>query len=136
MKPHVYFSILSIGLISIVTLSISLVSYLMSLVFMWFRIQTAQTPAYGARANFATMIGDFPWLIILCIVALLALVTVIVRRYGTAYKVKVSVLIAAVLSIGLVLGGLFYLVSAQHTGIPGTGQNDTNRGRGLQNQVR
>lgn len=117
MKPRVYYSLLGVvSAVAIILAGIS-VAYLSSIFFYWLRIQTADTMAWGARANLSQSIAEFPWWVLLAATALLALAVMLVRRHGQMYRHKTSTIALILVACSLLLGlGLSYLnVGASHT---------------------
>lgn len=117
MKPRVYYSLL--GVVSVLTIVLAGVSvaYLSSILFFWLRIQTADTMAWGARANLSQSIAEFPWWVVIVATVLLVLAIALVRRHGVMYRHKTSTIALILVACSLLLGlGLSYLnVGASHT---------------------
>lgn len=107
MRPRVYYSILTlVGIVSILLFSF-VSTYFMSVVTLWFRVQVAQGPAYGARRNLASLIEVFPWWALLLGVISLSGAIYIIRKVGSLYKMKLIHLISLVIVASLALGFIF-----------------------------
>lgn len=104
MRPRIYYTLLGLASVGAVVLSGIMSAYLFSIIFFWLRVQTADTMAYGARANLANSIDTFPeWALILSL-ALLATAIILAHRYRRIYKHKVSTVAVVVISCSLILG--------------------------------
>lgn len=129
MKPRLYYTLLSIVSVAIVMFSGITASYLFSIIFFWLRVQTADTMAYGARANLSNSIASFPWHTLMLAILLLTLSVVLVRRYGKMYKHKASTVAAILITCSVLLGiGLSFL----STGYQRTQNQPSGRGRYLE----
>jgi hypothetical protein len=117
MKPRMYFGLL--GVVSVLTIVLAGISvaYLSSILFFWLRVQTADTMAWGARANLSQSIAEFPWWALVAATALLALAVMLVRRHGLMYRHKTSTIALILVVSSLLLGlGLSYLnVGSSHS---------------------
>lgn len=101
MRPRMYFMLLStVSSIAIATFALSL-AYLMSIVFFWIRIQTADTMARGARANLNATLSNFPWWAFLLGAASLALAVWLIKRQGRMYRYKTSIIVVVFTAITL-----------------------------------
>lgn len=127
MKPRAYYVALSIASLGAVVLAGITLAYLSSIMFFWVRIQTADTMAWGARANLSESIASFPWWAALLSLALIIVAVVLVRRHGRMYQHKTST-IAAVLVVGSLLLGLG--LSLLDIGAPHTPSQPGANGRG------
>lgn len=110
MKPRMYFGLL--GVVSVLTIVLAGVSvaYLSSILFFWFRVQTADGMAWGARANLSQSIAEFPWWALVSATVLLALAVLLVRRHGLMYRHKTSTIALILVACSLLVGlGLSYL---------------------------
>lgn len=105
MKPRAYYVALSIASIGAVVLAGITLAYLSSIMFFWIRIQTADTMAWGARANLSESIASFPWWTALLSLLLIIVAVMLVRRHGRMYQHKTST-IATILVVGSLLLGL------------------------------
>lgn len=117
MKPRVYYSLLgTVSLLAVVLAGIS-VAYLSSILFFWLRVQTADTMAWGARANLNQSIAEFPWWVLVVATALLALAVMLVKHHGQMYRHRTSTIALILVACSLLLGlGLSYLnVGSSHT---------------------
>ena len=77
MKPRAYYVALSVASVGAVILAGISIAYLSSIMFYWIRIQTADTMAWGARANLNESIASFPWW-----AALIVIVSSILLGFG------------------------------------------------------
>ncbi|MCK9641764.1 MAG: hypothetical protein M0R39_17815 [Prolixibacteraceae bacterium] len=107
MHPKYYYLLLStISVLAILLLGL-VTSYFMSVVTLWIRIQNAAGPAYGARRNLSSLVGDFPWwALVLGILSFVAIVY-IVRKVGGLYKIRLIYLAPIVIAVSLILGFAF-----------------------------
>ncbi len=115
MKPRLYFALL--GLISggSVILAGVTITYLSSIMFFWFRILTADTMAYGARAKLSESITSFPWWALVAALLLLAAAVLLVRRQRQMYKHKTSSIVLVISACSLLLG---FVISLFNIGSP------------------
>lgn len=104
MKPRAYFTLLSAVSIGAVFLAGLSMAYLWSIVMLWIRIETASTPAWGARANLATAAAEFPWWAVIVSLLLLVSAVLLVRRQGHLYRFRIATL-ALVLLLCTILTG-------------------------------
>lgn len=137
MRPRFYFAALSIiSIVGIILLGL-VTSYMVSIVFFWFRIETSNTMAWGARANLQDTLSTFPWWAIPALLVVLVLLAWIIRKQGTMYRHKFSTVIVAVILVSLIFG-----LTMSSLGIgsnPGNGQRDSSgvpRGPGGRMQIR
>lgn len=136
MRPRLYFVALSaLSVVFIVLLSI-VSSYLTSIVFFWIRIQTADTMAWGARANLQDAYVGFPWLAIPVMITALIIIVWLIRKQGTMYRYRLSSVVVFVVIVSLIVG-----VSLSYLGVgsgPIDGPRDdrsTQRGPGGRGQI-
>lgn len=120
MRPRAYFTALTVLAISASVFASLALSYLLSIVFFWVRIETADTMAYGARANLQDTLASFPWWAAGLAVILLVAVVWFIRQYGGAYRQRLSTTVLLVLGAVLLLAvGMSYLgVGGLHDGRP------------------
>ncbi len=104
MRPRVYFTALTAISIAAVALSALSIAYLSSILFFWIRVETADTMAWGARANLSEAIASFPWWALGIALVLLVAATLLVRRHGHMYRHKTGTVMLALLSISLLAG--------------------------------
>ena len=98
MKPRAYYWLLSLVTISAVVLAGITMTYLSSIVFFWLRVVTADTMAYGARANLNDAIASFPWWALIAAAILLYVAVSLVRKQGRMYKHKTSSIVAVIVA--------------------------------------
>lgn len=128
MKPKMYYSALAAASAGIVLFAGLATAYLLSIVFFWIRIETADTMAWGARANLNESLSSFPWWAVLVSVALIVIAVLITRRHGRMYKHKTSSIAVVVVAVSLLAGLGFSLfgVGTPHSpnqgSAPGQGQ--------------
>lgn len=117
MKPRVYYSLLGVVSVLAVVLAGVTVAYLSSILFFWLRVQTADTMAWGARANLSQLMAEFPWWVLVAAVALLSLAVMLVRRHGVMYRHKTSTIALILVVSSLLVGlGLSYLnIGSSHS---------------------
>ena len=125
MRPKWYFALTAtLASATVLVLSVA-AAYLFSIAFFALRIQTASTPAYGARANLANTIESFPWWALLLGVILVYVAVMVVRHHGRMYKHRPSTLTLVLVSISLIVGlGLsFFDKGSNHSNQPRAGEN-------------
>lgn len=104
MKPRAYYTLLAVLTVGIVGLAGLAMAYLWSIVFLWIRIETATTPARGARTNLADTIATFPWWALIASALLLAVAVALVRRQGHLYRHRIVTITLIVLLCSLLIG--------------------------------
>jgi len=109
MKSRVYFVLLT-ALTILATVAAGLViSYLVSIVTFIIRIQTANTPALGARANLSEALANFPWWAVVLAVGLVAVALWLMRTHGRMYRHKTSIVLLVLVASSVILGvGMSY----------------------------
>ncbi|MEI6237165.1 MAG: hypothetical protein WCP03_01010 [Candidatus Saccharibacteria bacterium] len=115
MKPHYYYTLLSVVGIGFVILASLVVAYSRSVVTLWLRIQDAPGPAYGAKRNLSSIISGFPWWALIMCVILLIVSIVVIRKVGILYKIRPTYLITLILAIVVLLGFVFSYTSLPNT---------------------
>ena len=105
MRPRVYFVILSALSIGTAILAGLALTYLSSVIFFWWRVMSAETMAWGARANLNQAIASFPWWALVVSVILLIFTALLVRKHGHLYRHKLSTILLTTI-IGAVIFGL------------------------------
>lgn len=136
MRPRAYFTALSILSLAIIAISGIVISYLFSIIVFWLRIQTADSMAWGARANLSETLSSFPLWTVLAGVILITIAVWLIRRQGTTYRYKTASVVIALLLVSSALGiALSFIgIGTSHTG---NGQKDSSqiqRGAGQQGQ--
>jgi len=117
MRPRSYYALLG-GVSIVATLLAGItIAYLSSIVFFWIRVITADTMAYGARANLSASISSFPWWALVLAIGLTVVAVVLVRKQGRMYRHKTSTILVGIVACSLVLGfGLSFLeIGRWHT---------------------
>ena len=137
MRPRRYFMTVSIvGAIIGVIVGV-LTTYLSSIIFFWMRIQSASTPAYGARSNLQQAIDAFPWWLAIVLVVALAALVLFVKRFGALYRRKTGLLILVLLAVSLMFGLVLSNADMQQSNRAGNGtmqiQNNGKRQENRQN---
>ena len=117
MKPRAYYSLLSLVTISAVVLAGITITYLSSIMFFWLRVATADTMAYGARANLNDAIGSFPWWALVAAALMLYVAATLVRKQGRMYKHKAGSIVAMIVAGAVTLGFVLSLlnIGSSHT---------------------
>ncbi|NCU38567.1 hypothetical protein EOL96_05945 [Candidatus Saccharibacteria bacterium] len=104
MRSRRFFTILTIlSVATIVSMSIA-TAYLVNIISFWWRIQTAETMAWGARANLRTAIEDFPWWALVLALGMLAAAVWLLKRQGILYRYKTWMIAVAFIVISVVIG--------------------------------
>lgn len=104
MRPRLYFAALGIVSIFGIVLLGLITSYLASILFFWIRIQTADTMAWGARANLQEIMNSFPWWAVLLMVIIFGLMVWLIRHQGAMYKYKLSTIVVFVVLVSVISG--------------------------------
>jgi glucan phosphoethanolaminetransferase (alkaline phosphatase superfamily) len=132
MKSRYYFWLLwCLGAVATI-LAAALAAYVFSIISFIVRIQTADTPAYGARQNLSQSIATFPWWLLVVTGLLMALALWLNKRYTRLYRYRTSLLIGIFLTLSLLIGaivsysGLGHLENYEHRPV----QNTQHPGRG------
>lgn len=109
MHSRLYYILVALQSLVIITILAVAVSYFISLSSLWLRIQTATGRAYGARQNLTELVNNFPWwAVVLAVLGLLALVFM-VKRLGVLYKIRLVYIIPLIIIAALIIGfGLSY----------------------------
>lgn len=130
MKPRLYYALLSLLSVGVVVLAGLSIAYLSSVVFFWLRIMSADTMAYGARANLAEALASFPWWAPILALGLLVAAALLIHRQGRMYRHKMSTIILVITACALLLGGVlsFFGVGDLQTSHM-SGQSGQGRGR-------
>lgn len=115
MRPRVYFTLLTILSVATVVLASIVIAYLTNIISFWWRVQSAETMAWGARANLSVAIDSFPWGVLVLAIAMLVLAVWLVKKQGTMYRYKTWMVVVAIVAISLLVG----LASAPLAGIDG-----------------
>ncbi len=119
MKPRVYYVLLGVLSLGVVLFSGVIMSYLASSIFFWLRIQTADTMAYGARANLREIMTQFPWWMVVLAVILLFAAVILVRRQGRLYRHKPQVIAIILILISGIIGFVLSLFNVGQSHVPG-----------------
>lgn len=133
MKPRWYFSLLTATSAGVIILTSLAIAYAWSLLLFWIRIETAETMAWGARANAARLMASFPWWAIIIAVALAVFTVWLVRHHGHLYRHKTRSIVLLLFTVSFVVGLFITYVD-----IPGLGgpthspQSQYGRGAGWQ----
>lgn len=145
MRPHYYYSILTILGVLFVVLTGIVIVYSMSVVSLWLRIQDAPGPAYGAKQNLSNMIRDFPWWALILGFILLIITIYVIRKIGDLYKIRIIYLVAAIVALSVSLGAilsytalpdLFYDHSSRSGQMMNSNQDNRGSGRMRSQQVK
>jgi hypothetical protein len=104
MRPHYYYSLVTVLSVFMVAVLAIALSYLLSLTSLWLRIQTASGRAYGARQNLTSLVNNFPWwAVILALVAIAGLI-ILVKKIGPLYRIRLVHLIPAIIIVAAIIG--------------------------------
>ena len=117
MKPRRYYSLLAFVSAMAVGLASLVSAYLCSVLFYLFRIETASTPAWGARARLRETLASFPWWALGGAILLIGFAVWLVRRHGRMYRHRTATLALSLIAASLLLGfALSYLnIGRTHT---------------------
>ncbi|HZJ34685.1 MAG TPA: hypothetical protein VFD55_01575 [Candidatus Angelobacter sp.] len=107
MRPKSHFIYLSaLSTISIVLLTF-IATYFISFATLWFRVQAAKGPAFGARQNLAELAGSFPWWALIMGLISLAGAIYFIHKTGQMYKLRLQYLVPILLTVLIALGFIF-----------------------------
>ena len=125
MHSRLYFSLIAVTTVLAGVLGGVLLAYATSIASYIVRIQTASTPAYGARSNLADAIASFPWWLLVIAGLLIAGAVWMMRRYGQAYRHARTPIIVIFLLVSIALGVGLSFVNTDHS----DGQNQRGNSR-------
>lgn len=108
MKPKIYYTSISILWLTLTGLLSILSMYIISIISFWIRISLSTGRAYGAKANLAALISEFPWWLTLLSLLIIFVIIYLIRHHSKLYRIKLSIFIPITI-ITLLLGG--YLLS-------------------------
>lgn len=115
MKPRLYFTVLwLLGIVSGIVASLTF-AYIISIMIYILRIQTASTPAYGARQNLSEAIADFPWWALVVSIALSIIAIILMRKYSRMYRYKIGSIILIFITISALVGLTLSLADIGHS---------------------
>jgi len=118
MKPRRYYALLTLTSVVAVMTTGVVSAYLSSLLFYWVRIQTANTPAWGARARLSEASAAFPWWALGLAVALTGFAIWLVRRHGRMYRYRTLSVALAIVTVSLLLGSALSYVNIGRPHVP------------------
>lgn len=109
MKPRLYFTALwLLAILASIAASVS-IAYVINMTAYIIRIQTATTPAYGARQNLQDAVASFPWWSVLLSIGLVLAAALMMRSYSRIYRFRVRTIVILFVAITCVLGlGMSY----------------------------
>lgn len=141
MKPRIYFTLLWLfGIFATIAASLTF-AYLISMLIYIIRIQTADTPAYGARQNLSESIATFPWWIAILTIIFSIIAFVLLKNHSRIYRYKISYIVLIFILISFLIGfGLSFAeighsnkVKMEYNGSNNHLQDGSGRGRGQRN---
>ena len=112
MRPRAYFTALAALSFGVVVASSIVLAYLLNIVFLWMRIEMADTMAWGARANLDARLANFPWWIIPVAILLFTLAVWLTKKHGRLYRHKTSSIVLVLIAVILMLGTSFYFINS------------------------
>lgn len=123
MKPKLYFTVLWLaGIFASIAAGLSF-AYVISIFSYIIRIQTASTPAYGARQNLDNAIATFPWWAVIASVFFIIIALYITRKYSRIYRYRTSTVVTIFLIVSITIGlGMSYMNighPTKHNNTPG-----------------
>jgi glucan phosphoethanolaminetransferase (alkaline phosphatase superfamily) len=109
MKPKIFFTLLwALGIIASLGAGLAF-AYFISILTFLIRIQTASTPAYGARQNLSETIATFPWWSVILTLVLAGIAFWLLRKYSRIYRYRMSVIILIFVGVSMLMGiGMSY----------------------------
>ncbi len=125
MKPRQYFTLLTALTVLASAAAALVTSYLIGIMTFIVRIQTADTPARGARANLSEALANFPWWAVVFAALLLAAALWLMRTHGRMYRHRLSVLVLGFVLVSVALGvGMSYMsIGHPESGVGGNGEH-------------
>lgn len=116
MRPRLFFTFLwLLGIVASLGAGLAF-AYFISILTFLIRIQTASTPAYGARQNLSETIATFPWWSVVLSLLLAGMAFWLLRKYSRLYRYKISTIILIFLIVSVFIGiGLSYTNIGHHT---------------------
>ena len=136
MRPRTYYTLLLVVAALVVAFLGLVISYAVDIMIFWYKVQTASTPAYGARANLSQALGSFPWWAVA--VAAFALIAAIwlVRKQRTMYRYRAGTIALAIIVIALMVAALLSLagIGVSHGNLPGAPSGQPRGGHHIQNK--
>ena len=138
MRPRTYFVLLAAASAAAVVSASLVTAYLTSMLFFWWRIQTADTMAWGARAHLSSAAASFPWWMLLLSIGLIALAVWLVKKQGRLYRHKTSTIVLGIILASILLGSVLstFNIGASHTPGQRGNINSSQRGPGWQRNNR
>lgn len=142
MKPKIFFTtVWLLGIIASLGAGLAF-AYFISILTFVIRIQTASTPAYGARQNLSESLASFPWWSVILSIVLAVIAFWLLKRYSRVYRYKMSTIILIFVGFSILIGiGMSYANighSTKQNNHPGSSEqrNGPGNGRGykLQNK--
>lgn len=105
-KMHKRSYYVSLGLLAagMIALLVFATTYFASIASLWLRIDSAPGQAYGAKANLADMVQQFPWWSVMLGALTLVAIVIIIRKFGKLYKIRLLYFVTAMLIFFAVLG--------------------------------
>ncbi len=104
MRPRVYFTLMSFAVGAASLASGLLLAYTTSIFTYIVRIQTADTPAYGAKANLASALAEFPWWLLVVALLLVAGTVWLARRNTRLYRRSFSSIVGFLVIVSMLVG--------------------------------
>ena len=134
MHSKLYFVLITALMIAAGLAGGVLFAYVVSIAAYGIRIETAITPAYGARENLAEALAAFPWWLLILAVALIALAVWLMRRYRRAYRHSLTAIVLTFVLVSAALGVGFSFTDIN--GHDDSQQNMHGRGAYIQTDVK
>lgn len=104
MRPKYYYSLLALLGVIFISLFVFVSVYLFSVLSLWLRVITAEGPAYGANRNLTALSSTFPWWAAVLSVIFIAIIVVIIKKFGYLYKIRLVYLIPIIIAILAIVG--------------------------------
>ncbi len=127
MRPQIYFIVISLLSIITTVATALLLTYCLSILFFWLRIQTADTMARGARAHLAAALENFPWWSVFGAAIAFAFTVWLIKKQGKMYRLKASTIILVLGIVSLLLGVFFSAINVDGNHPTGRQGRDVNR---------
>jgi len=104
MHSQLYFVLITAVMIGAALAGGVLFAYAVSVAAYGIRIETAITPAYGARENLAEALAAFPWWLLVLAALFIGLAVWLMRRYGRAYRHSLTTIVVTFILVCTALG--------------------------------
>jgi glucan phosphoethanolaminetransferase (alkaline phosphatase superfamily) len=102
MRPRLYFVLAMLASLAAIVFSTLTLTYVLSILFFWFKIETSGTMAWGARANLGEALAAFPWWAVVLAVVTFALTVFLVKKQGRLYRYPTTLIVLVLALVSLI----------------------------------